>query len=897
MIRRPDIRIHWPSVRGRARADVGPLGLVAAVVLVVTLLGAAVPQLIRATADDATRDAVRRAGLDSDVRVDSRWPDDYGLVGGRFRFERLAADVDDFRAQAVDTLDPRLRAALRRPVTTASSLSLQITDASIPRRFQLNYVQNDHGGPDVTWVAGHAPRGTVDGDVVIDFPGPPWEVQVGLSETEAAVLKLRPGDHVPVEDAQRTPYNVLVSGIFRPVDPNDPAWQVVPWLLRGVPGLDSPYSSRFGGMLSAESLPDGRLAVPPDQFRRTVWFTTDPGKLGWDSAQRLARTVVALKARSGTSTQYDTTPKWDTRLDDVLRGVRDQVAAARAQASLLLIAVLTGAVLVLLLTADLIARRRSTALAAARERGASLPSIAAELLVEAGAVALPAAALGLVLSLVLVGGAAIGGAATVLTAALLAGPALGTLVAARATRDRRTPANRTARRRHERTTQLRSAAVDVAVVAAAAAAVGALRQRGIQTGGDGALPASAPTLVAVAGSLLLRRLMPVGIGLTLRQLQRSRRLLAVLGAARASATAARTLPLLVLVTTTTLATFALTLGTTSSRGSEDGAWRVVGADARLDVSANSPRPRLAIAAEIAAAPGVDQVVTAQIDEGVRVLADGNRLTPGLVVADSAELAALLRHYRLPDTADLERLKGSRPGPIPVLVRSSDDSLRPGMHLQLSRAHGPPVDLVAVGTAPAVNGAEDLIVADAKAGLGFEPDTVWANGPGAARAMHRADGQVVVRSDILRARTGAPLNAGLMALDRAAAGTLLVLGSLGFALGAAASAPERWSTLARLRTLGLRPRDTHRVAAIELLPPVLVAIVSGPLLGLLLVRLTFSALALRTLTGQTENPSVVAPWWLLGVTVTLLLGVLIAVVAAEAAVRRSRRLGDVLRVGG
>jgi putative ABC transport system permease protein len=47
--------IHWPSVRGRARADAGPLLLAAAVVTVVTLLASATPPLLRATADDAVR--------------------------------------------------------------------------------------------------------------------------------------------------------------------------------------------------------------------------------------------------------------------------------------------------------------------------------------------------------------------------------------------------------------------------------------------------------------------------------------------------------------------------------------------------------------------------------------------------------------------------------------------------------------------------------------------------------------------------------------------------------------------------------------------------------------------------------------------------------------------------
>src|SRR6185312_6485923 len=95
---------------------------------------------------------------------------------------------------------------------------------------------------------------------------------------------------------------------------------------------------------------------------------------------------------------------------------------------------------------------------------------------------------------------------------------------------------------------------------------------------------------------------------------------------------------------------------------------------------------------------------------------------------------------------------------------------------------------------------------------------------------------VLREDVLRARRAAPLTSGLLTLAWVSAATLLALGLLGLALGASASAPERWQTLTRLRTLGLRPRDARWIAAGELLPPVMVTVVAGPLLGVLLARL-------------------------------------------------------------
>jgi putative ABC transport system permease protein len=269
---------------------------------------------------------------------------------------------------------------------------------------------------------------------------------------------------------------------------------------------------------------------------------------------------------------------------------------------------------------------------------------------------------------------------------------------------------------------------------------------------------------------------------------------------------------------------------------------------------------------------------------------------------------MLASTPLPDAPGLDQLgKGGRDG-IPVLVRGS---LHPGLSLRLyleddqdSGASGGystaenAIKLTAVGTAPAIDGMDDVVVIDAAA-LPGTPDTIWATGPGAARAIDAvaASGHPVVRDAVLAARRSAPLTAGLRALDLAAAGTLLVLGMLGFALGAAAGAPARWRTLARLRTLGLRTRDTRRVAAGELLPPVLVAAVSGPLLGVLLVRLTFGPLSLRLITTQSADPPAVVPWWLLGVASIVLLLTLVAVVVAEAAVRRRRGLGDVLRAGG
>jgi putative ABC transport system permease protein len=370
----------------------------------------------------------------------------------------------------------------------------------------------------------------------------------------------------------------------------------------------------------------------------------------------------------------------------------------------------------------------------------------------------------------------------------------------------------------------------------------------------------------------------------------------VFGTARAAVTATRVLPLLVLTSTTALALFAITLDRTTSRGMESGAWRTTGADARLDVFSDSATPARQLATRIAAAPGVTHVATGEILSAVQAASGGTSTTPTLVVVDAAAFRQLLRSTPLPDAPDLARLGGGNP--VPALVRSHDGGLYPGMTIHLSRANAAPIDLTAVGTAPEIDGIPDVIVLDASAISPFVPNTIWVTGPGAADAIGPAatGTHAVIRTGLLRERRSAPLIAGLVTLDWAAAVTLLALGVLGFALAAAASAPERWQTLARLRTLGLRAKDTRRVAATELLPPVVVAAIGGPLLALLMIRLTFGPLALRTLTGQTADPAAVIPWWIAGLEAGVLLATLAAVVVAESVLRRRRRLSDVLRVG-
>jgi putative ABC transport system permease protein len=308
-----------------------------------------------------------------------------------------------------------------------------------------------------------------------------------------------------------------------------------------------------------------------------------------------------------------------------------------------------------------------------------------------------------------------------------------------------------------------------------------------------------------------------------------------------------------------------------------------------------------LAERTAAAPGVQQVVTAQVTDRARLVAESTIVAARLVVVDAVAFQRLLAATPLPGAPALARLT-TVGGPVPALVRSEDGSLRLGMRLQLPRDHGPAIELAAVGTAPEVGDADAVVIVDAArlaaAGVPVTPNTVWVQGPGAARALSSVDisATVVLRSETLRERRAAPLTSGLLRLAWMAAVVLLALALLGFALGAAAGAPERWQTLTRLRTLGVRPRDARWIAVGELSPMAVVAAVGGPLLGLLLALLTLKPLELRLLTGQAKDPPAVWPWWQLGLVALVLVAAVAVVVPLESAIRRRRRLAEVLRVG-
>ncbi|MXG88098.1 FtsX-like permease family protein [Nocardioides flavescens] len=889
-------RPHGPSVRGRLRTDRGLLVLTAAVVALVTALLAAVGPLTVRTADRAVAASVRDAGTRGAVvatvaQPDSRGPRrrDPGSV------ERLAGDVESARSRM-----PRVLAAAVRPgVVSLTSKPLQLTDAGPGRYLRLAYVATASGPPSVTWVDGEAPASSAapgQEAVVVDAAAPPWPVQVGLSTSAASALGVGAGDQLEVEDEARRSVDVRVSGIFSPVDPDDEAWLAQPGLLSATTGTtEGVVRTSATALVGDASLPDLRIGVPSDDLSEQVSFLPVPEDVTWRGAPALRRAVVGLQ--SGGQGELTGTG-FDTLLDRVLDDALTQVATARGQAQLLLVGLTATALLVLVLGAQLLVRRRAGTLALARERGAGLLGLGLELAVESVLVTAVGTALGLGAVLALLGPegwtVAPSVVLVVVVVAGLAAPVLGAVEAARATGARRVPANRAARRALVQARATRRLLLEGLVVTAAVLSLLALRQRGV---GDGDLAVgSVSTWWALVAALLLVRALPLLVRPALRWARRTSGLSRLVVVARVAEAGTRALPLTVLTVAVAQLVLGVSLAATERAGQEAGARVAVGGDARLRAS---PEPSLVrTAATVAAAPGVRTAVAARVTDA-RLSSSSQAVDVRLVVVDAAAWARLLDDSDLPAGSGPARLEG--PGRVRALVSGGSAAVGEGAQLRWDDAVVP---LDVVGTAPQVEGsAEPVVVVDTRAlagaGTTAPPDTVWATGPGAVeavRAAAEAGDDVTTYAGVLAQRRAAPLPSALVALAAASALVLLALAALGVVLAATVDAPARRVSAGRLRSLGVPDRTLLTMLTGELLVPVLAGVVAGLVAGATCAAAITGHLGLEVVTGETAPPSLVVPWWVPLAALLVALVVPVLAVREAAAVRRAS-LARLLRGGG
>ncbi|MBD3780115.1 MAG: hypothetical protein IE923_12735 [Micrococcales bacterium] len=800
----------------------------------------------------------------------------------------VLADVEQQVAAKVADVGPALAAVLREPEleltrspfvvdlgphsSGISAMDLALSPGT--RDDDLRLVEGSWPGPPAVqpwvdavgsdaqdWVDAPRSAGTV----------PQLDLDVVLTPATAEWMGWRVGETRTSVDAANAPFRVRLTGLVEAVDPDAGTWDHLPGVLEPAVDRDDARGWTVHGIGYVDPSAVGALMYPRG-VRVDSWYPVDPAAVAEVDRDALAAELDGVRASQ----------ELRTGLSGVLAAADGREHTATTLLGTLVAGLVGVAASVLWLVATLAVERRRAALVLLRARGASSLRLGALVGAQALVAALPGAAAGLALGLLVPGRT---DPADLVLPALLTGAAVALMVGAAAG----VHGGRRARGRRW------AWVAELLVLGVTGVALGV-------TSTSDPLVAVLPVLVGLSAALLVRRAYRWPARLALRLVSRRGDLGAFLGVARAARVpAAGLVPVLALtlgVATAGLATTAVATMTQATAGS---AVQYVGADLRLDVAWSADglglgEERVEAARDV---PGVAALATVAEVGTVTVRHDRTRTTVDLAVVDADALATVqdgLPGDRVDLTPGSDRLLVS-PG-VPAGGVSLD---APAGRLDLAAVASEQVPGVTSGTGWAVVDAGTW----ADAGGTPTADRLLVRlEPGAdadevAAAVGEATGARLTATS--RAQAVAEIADGVLVTGVRSAMLLvaaasLALVALGLVLLLVADAPARGRTAALLATLGAPARVHRRLVVAEVLGPVVVAGIAGVVAGLVLPSSVLRVADLRPFTGAVERPPVALDAGLLlatGAGLAVVVG--IGVVVAAATARRVSPVG-VLREG-
>lgn len=675
------------------------------------------------------------------------------------------------------------------------------------------------------------------------------------------------------DPVRQGPVEVAVTGLFKPRDAEADTWTYDSQL--STPGATfdryGNQTSQIGTALVAGGSLD-RLAGDVGSLSYELYDDLDVAALRANDA--LAVQQALEQAKSDVSFGPTQTPARKyaagpgtayliTDADTALGSFRAQAAKARTLAAL----VLTGVVVLALLTAAMIAglgaSRRRPVLTLAGSRGASRRQLLTFTGVLVLLVTVPAGIAGQLLGSLLAGQAvgvsvlpllALTAAALVLTSAVVGGGS--------GRWSRLVPG------------------LFVMVVAVGGLAVLSLRQRALPasadvlTGSDGEagvdwLLMATPALLALAAGLVTAALSRWPVRWAAGWSARGRGAVAhtALSRARHGGTVATVLTT-GMVAAVALSGYALAVQETLQSAYQRGGWDAVGADIRVD-------GRLPAEPQVTDLPGVNGSAGASVVDATVLAPSGTFSSVRLVAVDTADYARVFASNPraaggLDGLRDRSRLVALGSPDVTSLASSGAvlrlDPTGEPMPVQVRPLSAAQAVLASAGATPAASGAglrrgTTVLLVDRqqlqeRSGIRLPTDRVFAAaGPDAVGPLAGLPGvRVTDRRAVQAGLADAPLTVGIrLAMLTAlavAAGYAAVLLIAGLAL----SAPARARDIARLRTLGASGRQTAALLGWELLPLTLLSTGAG-LLGMLgLVVLVGPAVDLSPYTSGALVPA-------------------------------------------
>jgi len=748
-------------------------------------------------------------------------------------------------------------------------------------------------------------------------------MEVVVTAPTAARFGLHPGSRIVIAGPQPAfngsgPITLEVTGIVAPRDPSATFWTTDAAMLTPDFVMTTPLSGYWvtGVLVGPSELAAVQQDFGPEGLAAQWLFPLSVGSPGGDQVGPLDDALTRLGTQTPPLTgdiapmaaDFTVTPN----LLPALGAFLSTEQAVDTLLWLLYVSLAVACLVVFLLTARMIALRRSAELVIRRARGASLGQIAATTAVGTALTCVPAAVVGALLATLVVPGPAPGGGwwgpTGVLVVAVCAPPLF-------AAWQQRLPLRRPRRRSARLVIGWGRLVAEVTAIAASVAGLVVFRQQGIQPGtGVNLYTSTAPVLVAIPAVIVVLRVYPLLLRAALVGAVRRAGAPAFLGLAHAARTRLTpALPALALVLALSVASFAGMVRTAVSSGDVTASWQATGADATVSASIlNTPGAAIDAAAlrSAEAVPGVTH--TATVWQASWRTNFGQQVT-GIVV-DPAAYAALVATTQTFPPVSAGLLKTGPAGtPQPVLASpQAADELAGGVTLTADGAVDPVQVRVAgvLSGTPALpaGGAFVIIPLSAVHSNAIPPVPVGFNelllaGGDIDKARLTAvvqsmipGGGVTFRSDILNNLTTAPLQHGTFVLFALA---LVVAAGLGIAvmlLELALGAAEREATLARLAVMGLGERQRARVVVLEVLPAVVAAAVAGWACAVVLPQIVAPAIDLSVFTGSSAavvlSPDAASVGWPLAALAV----VAFAALAIEIRPGRRGRVAASLRVG-
>ncbi|MFI7553365.1 FtsX-like permease family protein [Micromonospora sediminimaris] len=477
-------------------------------------------------------------------------------------------------------------------------------------------------------------------------------VQTAIAEVAATTLRVGVGDRIPITDGLSGQVTeVVVTGVFTPVDPDAAYWRLAPETTTG----SLPQAATYGPMTVSRDDFDTHFLANAS----AGWLVEpDLAGVGPTALGRLADAAGRITTSSPAEAGLGDSAVVSGDLVDLVQRLRQATLVGRSAlvTPMLLVVVLGG--YALLLVAILLTEHRRGETALLRARGAARWQLAGLTAREATLVVLPAVFLAPPLVVELLGLAdRLPGLAAVslrpdwadptvwLVAGLAAAGCAAAMIGPSLRRGDSYVADLASRSRPSRRGMVQRAGLDVLLVGLALLSWYQLsryssplsRSRGGQLGVDPLL-AAAPTLGVLAGAVLALRLLPPLVRLTERWVDRRPWTAVMLGTWQAGRRP-HTGPVLLLALAVAVGTLAWSLAGTSQRSLDDQAAHRVGADLRLtEATGAAPDGR---ADQLADLPGIRAVLPAW-REPVRLGAGAEPATMVAVDADAADQVLRLR---------------------------------------------------------------------------------------------------------------------------------------------------------------------------------------------------------------------------------------------------------------